>query len=367
MNPAAANAPSDGCDSFDEHLDWILEKLNDRAGGSFGVIVRFIEGVETPAIMARTAETAVLTNAAFARITLELRSSIDIATHSGKHELTVSGPLSLPGVTGSIRILQMTFRPAPGIFITAAVCRPESSFALLHSLVAHRLQPVLDRYFRLWWMHRTERRRADAFENAIEHAELGVALLDRRGQVLYANAYVQKIIDEGDGMRGTVRGIAPTDPANALRLQAAIQHALQCNLECGQDNGWQAPLVLLNRGERERALIVTILPHRQRAMDPDDAAAIVYVLHPEREVHRCLAPVFRIYGLTSAESRLVTEMVKGANLNEVADLMSVSLGTVRAQLKQVFEKTRTNRQSELVRVMLASAMRSTIRVDLSLV
>ena len=39
----------------------------------------------------------------------------------------------------------------------------------------------------------------------------------------------------------------------------------------------------------------------------------------------------------------------------------------RAQLKHVFDKTRTNRQAELVRLMLASAVRSSRHVDLSLV
>jgi DNA-binding CsgD family transcriptional regulator len=178
---------------------------------------------------------------------------------------------------------------------------------------------------------------------------------------------VRKILDEGDGMRRAGRSILPLNPADSLRLQVAIQHAVMCNAAGAPDASWQAPLILLRRGEEQRALILTVLPHHGRAVDPGDAAAIAYVLHPERDVRKCLAPVYRIYGLTAAEARLVTELVNGANLVEAANGMSLSVATVRAQLKHVFDKTRTNRQAELVRVMLASAVRSSVSVDMSLI
>lgn len=358
---------NDGCDSFDDDLDWILEKLTDRAGGSFGVIVRFVDGVDAPALMARTSAAASLSESATRQITTALRQHPSTPPPSESDELATSTPLLLHGSTGgAIRLLYLRFRPAPGVDIVAAVGRPESSFALLQSMVARRLYPVLARYLRLWWMHRTERRRAHAFESTLELAELGIMLLDRRGQLVYENSYVRKILDEGDGMRRAGSSIVPVDLADSLRLQAAVQHALLCNVTSDRDANLQAPLILLRRGEPKRSLILTVLPHRQRAIDPDDPAVILYVLHPEHDMRKCLAPVYRIYGLTPAESRLVTELVKGANLLEVANGMSISIATVRGQLKQVFDKTRTNRQAELVGVMLASAVRSSVKVDLSL-
>lgn len=298
----------------------------------------------------------------------ELRHHLPRQPQLETHELAVSEPMRLRGEgAGAIRLLHMAFQPAPGVHIVAAICRHEHSFALLQGMVARRLYPVLERYIRLWWMHRTERRRADAFENAVDIAELGVILLDRRGQLLFQNAYVRRILDGGDGMRRVGNTVMPTDNADALRLQAAVQHALLCNVAAERDASRDVPLILLRRGGPLRSLIVTIVPHPARAVDPGDAAAIMYVLHPEHDMRKCLAPVYRIYGLTLAEARLVTEMVKGSNLLEAATLMNVTVATVRAQLKQIFEKTRTNRQAELVRLMLASAIRSSVSVDLSLI
>ena len=47
-------------------------------------------------------------------------------------------------------------------------------------------------------------------------------------------------------------------------------------------------------------------------------------------------------------------VAKGKRLQEVADDLNVSLNTVRNQLKQAFSKTSTNRQADLVSLVLTS-------------
>lgn len=356
----------DGCDSFDDDLAWILDKLTERSGGHLGVIVRFVEGIEAGALMARTSGAAALPEGSIDQLKAELRRSLALRTTSDRQELSASRTFRLAGVPDALRLIYLSFEPAPGVCIVAAVGRGESSSSLLQNLVARRLHPVLERYVRLWWMHRTERRRARALESAVELAELGMLLLDRRGQLLYENAYARRILDAADGIRRSSRSLVASNPADAVRLQAAIHHALVGNLAQDPYACWQAPLVQLRRGENARALILTAMSHRGRAVDPDDAAVIVYVLHPECDLRQSLVPACRIYGLTAAEGRLVNGLVRGASLPEVADELHISLATVRAQLKHVFGKTRTNRQSELVRVMLASAVRSSVSVDLTL-
>jgi DNA-binding CsgD family transcriptional regulator len=59
----------------------------------------------------------------------------------------------------------------------------------------------------------------------------------------------------------------------------------------------------------------------------------------------------RVFGLTPAEARLASIMAEGANLEQAADQLEVSRETARSQLKAVFAKTRTNRQSKLVALL----------------
>jgi DNA-binding CsgD family transcriptional regulator len=70
----------------------------------------------------------------------------------------------------------------------------------------------------------------------------------------------------------------------------------------------------------------------------------------------------RAFRLTSAEARLAVHLASGASLTEAADAFGVTHNTVRAQLRAIFDKTETHRQSELVRLLQTSR---SLRVSLS--
>ena len=59
------------------------------------------------------------------------------------------------------------------------------------------------------------------------------------------------------------------------------------------------------------------------------------------------------YGLTKAEARLASYLADGASLPSMAQAFDVKLTTIRSQLQQVFAKTGTSRQAELVALLLS--------------
>jgi DNA-binding CsgD family transcriptional regulator len=64
----------------------------------------------------------------------------------------------------------------------------------------------------------------------------------------------------------------------------------------------------------------------------------------------------RVFDLTPAESVVVERLVYGLSLQEIADTFGSSRNTVRNQLHIVFGKTGTNRQSELIKLVLSTAV-----------
>jgi DNA-binding CsgD family transcriptional regulator len=58
------------------------------------------------------------------------------------------------------------------------------------------------------------------------------------------------------------------------------------------------------------------------------------------------------FGLTKAEARLALRLAEGSSLASAAQAFDVKLTTIRSQLQQVFAKTGTSRQTELVAVLL---------------
>jgi DNA-binding CsgD family transcriptional regulator len=59
------------------------------------------------------------------------------------------------------------------------------------------------------------------------------------------------------------------------------------------------------------------------------------------------------FGLTKAEARLALRIAEGSSLASAAQTFGVKLTTIRSQLQQVFAKTGTSRQSELVAMLLS--------------
>jgi DNA-binding CsgD family transcriptional regulator len=57
------------------------------------------------------------------------------------------------------------------------------------------------------------------------------------------------------------------------------------------------------------------------------------------------------FRLTPCEARLAGALATGVRLTEIAQRYGVEVGTIRAQLKSVFLKTGTRRQSELVSLL----------------
>jgi len=60
------------------------------------------------------------------------------------------------------------------------------------------------------------------------------------------------------------------------------------------------------------------------------------------------------FELTTAEAELASALATGLSLSQCAQQRRVSLHTVRSQLKQIFTKTGTSRQTDLVRLLLAT-------------
>ena len=58
-----------------------------------------------------------------------------------------------------------------------------------------------------------------------------------------------------------------------------------------------------------------------------------------------------LFGLSPAEQHLALDLVRGVTLAESADRRTVALSTVKTQLLQLFAKTGTHRQSQLIALL----------------
>lgn len=62
--------------------------------------------------------------------------------------------------------------------------------------------------------------------------------------------------------------------------------------------------------------------------------------------------LYAVFGLTPAECRIATLLAEGLSLKQIAQVQGTQHETVRKQLRSIMQKTSTNRQPELIRLLL---------------
>jgi len=213
---------------------------------------------------------------------------------------------------------------------------------------ADPLVPHLARAYRI----HAERRQERALAEAIDRFPTGLLLLDARGHVVRMNRGAEQILEQDDGLSLHDGALHAHEPAENLRLRQALTAVAD---GAGASGGGDGTVLAVSRrsGRRGFPLVVAPLRGPREETTQADAVAVVYVSDLESGVVRRREALRELYGLTEAESRLVEHLCQGFSLEEAADARGVTMNTARSQLKQVFAKTSTSRQSELVRLVLS--------------
>jgi len=60
-----------------------------------------------------------------------------------------------------------------------------------------------------------------------------------------------------------------------------------------------------------------------------------------------------LYGLTRSEAQIVARLARGQTLEDIASTRGQQLNTIRTQVKSVFRKTNTRRQSDVIKLVLS--------------
>jgi DNA-binding CsgD family transcriptional regulator len=193
-----------------------------------------------------------------------------------------------------------------------------------------------------------------ALAEALDRLPTGVMLLDSRGHVVVRNRSADRILELDDGLLlddGSPR--AARAPDNAV-LQQMIRQVVDAS-RAGGERYVEGNVMAVTRPSGRRAFPLMLASLLSAGPDHalHDAVAVLYVTDVEAQTLQRSEPLRKLYALTQAEVELVELLCDGWSLEEAATRRGVTMNTARSQLKQIFFKTGTSRQSELVRLVLA--------------
>ena len=196
----------------------------------------------------------------------------------------------------------------------------------------------------------------DALTDVSESLSTGVILLSQRRNVFYMNKPAHDLLRRRDGLTLRGRRISALRPSENARLNTCLSAAYRMHDGMLTAVDGRAEI---SRPSDGRPLTLIVVPVRSRALLTQAAERVVMILINDPTTSDDIpAEALRdAYGLTAAEARLATALVRGLSVKEYAMQAQITENTARWQLKHVMSKTRTRRQSDLIKLILTGPAR----------
>jgi DNA-binding CsgD family transcriptional regulator/PAS domain-containing protein len=187
----------------------------------------------------------------------------------------------------------------------------------------------------------------------LERMALGVAVVDRDGRLLFANATAEGILGLGSGLTVRAGRLTAVDGENAAIIARAIAEAAASS---APEHAADAGVILLRRPSSRPLSILVCRLSPGGVAGIAEPSALVFIHAEDRDARVRDADLMALYGLTRAEARLMRSLLQGQRLSEYAARAGISVNTAKSYLRDVFGKTGASRQSDLFRRVLTNPL-----------
>lgn len=189
-------------------------------------------------------------------------------------------------------------------------------------------------------------------DEALNRISVGVFLLDSNRKVLFRNQRADELLGEADGISLSREELLRGDkPQHTQALRDIIETAID-RVATGNRQGSDA--VALARSSGRRPLIAVACPLGKGPASTGEPVVGLFVTDPEWRSSDAAQAVAQLYGLSPAETRLALALVRGLRIDEIADEFGLSRNTVSYTLKNLFRKTETDRQADLISLFISN-------------
>ncbi|MGO4705993.1 response regulator [Microvirga sp. 2MCAF38] len=191
----------------------------------------------------------------------------------------------------------------------------------------------------------------DSMARTLDGMAKGVIFLDSDGHLQQMNRSATEILEKNSGLIASANRLSSTSKETTRALRQAIanapnQSSRTTTLSIERENGRPLIVHICSLGTRETRNLPSV---------------VILVIDPDDRPRPAPSLTARMYDLTNAETRLAVALADGKRLDEIANEFSVAQTTISFHLQNLFRKTKTSRQTDLVALLLRGAL--ALRVD----
>ena len=189
---------------------------------------------------------------------------------------------------------------------------------------------------------------------ALDLIAAGVVLVDRNLRIIHANQAAQGMLERGQPVRSDRGMFSVASPATAAALLLAVHRAVKNEAGLGR-RGFGIPVP----GRDGSACVLHVLPLQQGELRPGlapAAEAAIFVASAAAPAPSSNEAFAALFDFTAAEVRVFEQIAAGLTPLETASQLGLSINTVRTHLQNLFSKSGTSRQADLVRLAASFAV-----------
>jgi DNA-binding CsgD family transcriptional regulator len=170
--------------------------------------------------------------------------------------------------------------------------------------------------------------------------------------VLLLNRAAEKMATANDGLLLQGGRLEAANFEEATALARCIAEAVRT---AGRRNVRGGGSICISRPSGRRPFAVLVAP-----MSPETAlaaeyqlpAALILITDLDRRPEVLGRRLVELFGLTAAEACLAVALVAGKRLEDIAEERGVRMPTLRTQMRAILDKTGTDRQADLMRLIV---------------
>jgi len=195
-----------------------------------------------------------------------------------------------------------------------------------------------------------------------------VLFLDERKRIVFANRAARLFESEADGIRFAGDGITLLHKRDNEKLDSLLGQVIaqvsaapgstgsaNASAGIGDDSNPSGMMRALRpSGKRPYMIHVSPVSGRRPVMSFSRPAVCVVITDPERHAKLPANRLQVAFGLTEAEARLAALLAEGDEVRTAAGKLGITYGTARTRLAEIFQKTETKRQGDLIRLLLTT-------------
>ena len=189
-----------------------------------------------------------------------------------------------------------------------------------------------------------------ALIETLDHVEAAVLLVGSDGAISFANNRAKRMLNEATLVSvqgGALRAALPEMDkilrdlfASAASGDASIGvRGVAVPLTSSSEDRWFAHVLPLKSGRW------------QQAGEATHVVAAVFIRRTAPNEPPPLEAIAKLYRLTASEIRVLEAVLRVNGVKAIAETLDVSQATVKTHLQNVFRKTGTKRQSDLVKLV----------------